>query len=363
MNSPPPHLVRREGLDLAPFNVLPESLWRATLNITNYNGLDNLEAYLPLNLIAVSQSPYCDEVVVVDDGSVDGSAEFIRRNFPKVKLVCIERNRGFGNAANRGLEAAKNDYVVNISNDMVITPQFFRVLFESMAFEDVFCVTSRLVGVDGRLQRGRTVPFFMGDFKMWKVLSREPPVDLRNRDRLYAHFCGAIGLFNKRIFQEIGGFDDLYLPFYVEENDLCYRAWKRGYRVLYEPRAWVMHYHEESGTILHNFSWEKRKIQYKKNRFIFLWKNLTSPHYIVLHLVWLTASFCFSWVTGNIIFYKAFKLALERWDEIMEARREEVPYFVRSDQDVHDLMSRDFYLPESGLHGSFPMIEAGSRKA
>jgi GT2 family glycosyltransferase len=319
---------------------------RASLIITNYKGLANLQAYLPLNLLAVAATPLCDEVIVVDDGSDDGSVEYVWRNFPQVKVVPLFENRGFGNAANAGFRAAKNDYVVNISNDMVITGYFFEYLFENMVADDIFHVSARLVGPDGRIQKGRTIPFFVGEFKIWKVFSKEPDVNWGPNKALFNHFVGAIGLFNKRIFVELGGFDDIYLPFFVEETDLCYRAWKRGYRVLYDPRPWLVHHHRESGTILKRFTWRIRKVQYRKNRFIFLWKNLTHPGYIAMHLMYIFFQLLFSWMAGHIVFYQGLWGALKQWQTILRRRAAEVPHFQRSDPEVFAAFSEESPLPK-----------------
>jgi GT2 family glycosyltransferase len=336
-----------------PRNLSPEQR-RCSLVITNYNGLENLRAYLSLNLLAVAGAPECDEVIVVDDGSDDGSVEYLWRNFPQVKVVPLFENRGFGNAANAGFRAARNDFVVNISNDMVITGYFFEQLFENMVWDDVFHISARLVGPDGIIQKGRTIPFFVGDFKIWKMYSQEPEIVWGPPKRLYNHFVGAIGLFDRRIFLELGGFDDLYLPFFVEETDLCYRAWKRGYRVLYDPRPWLVHHHRESGTILKKFAWNVRKVQYRKNRLLFLWKNLTHPGYILLHLFYLFLQLCFGWVVGHTVFYRGFREAIKKWPEVRRQRALERGLSVRSDTEVFEAFGQDFPMPESAEQKRLP---------
>jgi GT2 family glycosyltransferase len=344
------------------FSPLAPGKRRCTLVITNFNGLDNLRAYLPLNLLVVESSPECDEVIVVDDGSDDGSVAYLWKTFPKVKVIPLFENRGFGNAANSGFRAAKNDYVVNISNDMVLTGYFFEYLFDNMVLDDVFHVSARLVGPDGRIQKGRTIPFFVGDFKIWKAFAREPAVASGRPACLYNHFCGAIGLFDRRKFLELDGFDDMYLPFYVEETDLCYRAWKRGYRVLYEPRSWLIHHHRESGTIVRKFAWSVRKVQYRKNRLLFMWKNLAHPGYILLHLVFVAVQLCFSWLAGHAVFYRGFREALALWPEVMRKRREEKPHWVRSDAQVFREFAREIVLPAADRTLPAPAGDAEPRR-
>jgi hypothetical protein len=127
--------------------------------------------------------------------------------------------------------------------------------------------------------------------------------------------------------------------------------------VLYDPRAWVMHYHQQSGTILRSFKWKVRKIQYKKNRFLFLWKNLTSPHFIMLHLVWLAFSFCFSWLTGHTVFYEGLRAAIHEWSIVRRRREEELPHFVQSDQAVLREFSREYSIPRPLPAGTAPATQ------
>ena len=312
---------------------------RCSLVITTFNGIENLGQYLPGTLAVVAKSPECDEIVLVDDGSIDDSVDYVKRTFPRVKVVSLPENRGFGAAANAGFEAARNEFVALISNDMVVTEGFFSALFESLVSSDVFHVSARQVGPEGELQKGRCIPFYVGDFRIWKVFCREPEPSSAPR-KLYHHFCGAIGLYDRRLFLALGGFDDLFLPFFVEENDLCYRAWRRGYRVLYEPRACVIHHHRSS-TIANKFDWTVRKVQYRKNRLLFVWKNVDDPLFLLIHGVYLIAMSCFSWMSGHLVFYRGFLSALGRWSEVRRKRRDELPRFIRSDREVYREFSRE----------------------
>src|SRR5258708_19350815 len=95
----------------------------ASVVIPNWNGRDLLERYLPSVIQACVGHPG-NEIIVVDNGSPDGSAEFVRRNFPQVKLVALERNLGFGGGSNAGVGAARNDIVVLLNSDIRVDLAF-----------------------------------------------------------------------------------------------------------------------------------------------------------------------------------------------------------------------------------------------
>ncbi|MCX6724718.1 MAG: hypothetical protein NTV20_01290, partial [Candidatus Shapirobacteria bacterium] len=92
---------------------------------------------------------------------------------------------------------------------------------------------------------------------------------------------GGSGAFRKDIWSELGGLDEIFAPFYWEDTDLSYRAWKRGYQVLWEPKSIVHHQHE--GTIGSSFS--KKYIDFisQRNQLIFIWKNITDFKMLFVH--------------------------------------------------------------------------------
>ena len=93
-------------------------------------------------------------------------------------------------------------------------------------------------------------------------------------DDLFPCFYGGGGscAFDRQKFLELGGFDELLAPFYLEDTDLGYMAWKRGWKVLYQPRSVV--YHEHRGTIGKRFREEQIQAVLKKNFVLFCWKNI-----------------------------------------------------------------------------------------
>ncbi|HUB80382.1 MAG TPA: glycosyltransferase [Bryobacteraceae bacterium] len=242
----------------------------ASVVIPNWNGKELLAKYLPSVVAALAGDP-ANEIVVVDNGSADGSAEFVRTAFPEVKLVALKENLGFGGGSNAGFRAAANDIVVLLNSDMRVEPDFLAPLLEGFADPAVFAVSCQIFFSDPKKLREET-----GLTQGWwqdgglRVRHRiDPAVDC-----LFPCFYGGGGscAFDRHKFLELGGFDHLLAPFYLEDTDLGYLAWKRGWKVLYQPRSVV--YHEHRGTIGKRFSEERIQTVLKKNFLLFAWKNI-----------------------------------------------------------------------------------------
>src|SRR5579883_2560273 len=119
----------------------------ASLVIPNWNGRDLLEKFLPSWLAAIESHPG-SEVLIVDNGSTDGSADWIRAHYPQVHLLALERNLGFGGGSNAGFRAASNDIVVLLNSDMRVEPDFLAPLLEGFYDEHVFAVSAQIFFAD-----------------------------------------------------------------------------------------------------------------------------------------------------------------------------------------------------------------------
>ena len=253
----------------------------ASAVIPNWNGRDLLEKYLPSVVEAFAGNPE-NEVIVVDNGSEDGSADFVRASFPQVKLVALERNLGFGGGSNAGFAAAKNPVVVLLNSDMRVAPDFLAPLLEGFRHADVFAVSCQIFFSDPaklREESGLTQGWWEDGGLRVRHRIDEQVTDL------FPCFYGGGGscAFDREKFLELGGFDKLLEPFYLEDTDLGYMAWKRGWKVLYQPRSVV--FHEHRGTIGKRFREEQIQAVLKKNYLLFCWKNIhewrkLGPHFL-----------------------------------------------------------------------------------
>jgi GT2 family glycosyltransferase/glycosyltransferase involved in cell wall biosynthesis len=242
----------------------------ASVVIPNWNGRDLLEKYIPSIIEALSGNPD-NEIIVVDNGSQDGSADFLRERFPSVRVLALDRNLGFGGGSNAGFDAAKNDIVVLLNSDMRVERDFLLPLLEAFADETIFSVACQIFFSDPTKLREET-----GLTQSWwengslRVRHRDDPAIQVPYPCAYGG--GGSCAFDRTKFLELGGFDELLAPFYLEDTDVGYLAWKRGWKVLYQPRSVV--YHEHRGTIGKRFSAGEIDLVLKKNFVLFCWKNI-----------------------------------------------------------------------------------------
>jgi len=261
-------------------NTMPDTS-AASVVIPNWNGRDLLEKYLPPLAEAMSGNAR-NEIIVVDNGSTDGSAEFVRSTFPQVRLVALPKNLGFGGGSNAGFAAAQNDIVVLLNSDMRVDSGFLQPLLDGFTDASVFAVTSQIFFSDPgrkREETGLTQGWWSSGFLRLRHVADEAV------NELFPCFYpgGGSSAIDRRKFLELGGFDHLLRPFYLEDTDLGYMAWKRGWKVYYQPASKV--WHEHRGTIGKNFDQSYIDGVLYKNLILFCWKNIHSFRAILSHLV------------------------------------------------------------------------------
>lgn len=202
--------------------------------LANYNGM----ACLPRTLASLlSVYPFA-ECIVVDDGSTDGSPEWVQRNYPTVKVIRFEKNTAnLAKVRNAGLKAASSRYVFLTDNDIVLQPGCIEQLLHSMQSDDhVFCVTPRLLDVDNPsivCQDGNAMHFLaissgsVRGRKIQELGTREP----------FASFGGGIMLLDMSKVAAVGYFDEHYIHGWCDDAELQIHGVLLGYRCLHDPKA------------------------------------------------------------------------------------------------------------------------------
>ena len=303
----------------------------ASIVIPNWNGRDLLEKFLPTVVAACGPS---DEIIVVDNASDDGSAQFLRERFPTVRVLEMDRNHGFGGGSNAGVRAARHSVVVLLNNDMRVTPGFVSALLAGFNDPNVFAVSAQIFFSDPARRReetGLTAGWFSNGF--FRV--RHDIGDRIQKPFPAFYAGGGSSAYDRDKFLELGGFDPLFEPFYLEDTDLSYNAWRRGWKVLYQPQARV--FHEHRGTIGKHFSPQTIQSYLQKNYVLMAWKNLHKSTWMWSHLFHLYGHMllnCLGWTTETRTTIGAFVQALRKFPQALRARRAALLRATISDAEV-----------------------------
>lgn len=288
---------------------------KVSIVIPNWNGLEKLKRNLPF-VIKVKK---VDEIIVADDASTDESVQFIKDNYPQIKIVERKTNSGFSGNVNSGVKVAKGDLVFLLNSDAAPEEDCLEFIIPHFKDEKVFSVGCNVGG-----------SWAWGEFKngyFWHRMSAEKVSE--PHQTLWA--SGGSAIFRKKIWDELEGLDELFNPFYEEDVDLGYRATKRGYKNIFEPRSKVEHY-KQVGVIKENFSEQTITKTAQRNQLLFIWKNITSENLFKQHKKAL-AKMLFSHPKYWSIFLAAYKLK----QEIAKKRQIEIKAQKISDEEIFEM--------------------------
>lgn len=295
--------------------------------IPNYNGAKLLVENLPSILAALESWGGNHEVIVVDDCSPDDSCRVLREAFPQVRLIVNPANVGFSGTCNVGMQQARYPVALCINNDVQVAPDLIEPLLRHFADPEVFAVTPNiLVEREGRNQGVVFGEFKRGFFRGGIALLKDRP---GARENFYG--VGACVAYQMEKFRALGGYAEIYAPYLFEDVDICYRAWKRGWKSVYEPQTEVYHY---SSATIGNQKKRTKRVIYLRNRFLFHWINLSDPALVLRHLLALAFRLTVSIFMLQFDYYRAFLAAVQRLDQVRELRHRERPQRRMEDRQV-----------------------------
>lgn len=231
--------------------------------VTNFNGINLLKKFF---LSVVTNSPEAIEIIFTDDASTDDSVAYIselQKQYPQIKIITHKENVGFGKNSNNAVNKSLGKYVVLLNND--ILPHLGYISSSLPHFNN-----PKVFGIGfSELNHENWARIF------WKngYLQHEAGIDT-GKTHISGWISGGGSIIDKEKFLKLCGFDSVYAPFYSEDLDLGYRAWKSGYELLWEPKSIIEHKHESTMS-----KFPKRLLDYVKerNRLLTVWRNITDP--------------------------------------------------------------------------------------
>jgi GT2 family glycosyltransferase len=319
--------------------------------VPTWNGEALLARNLPSLLEAIRCHPGEAELIVVDDGSTDGTLELLRRDFPTVRPVIHRQNRGFGEACLSGVLAARHPLVALFNSDAHVEKDFLAPL--TKAFDDPLTFASCPLILDREgdaINTSLRVPYVKrGKIRFRRSDARELQRDKRAAAlRWYTLYpVGGACLLDRERFLALGGFDPLFHPFYYEDQDLGFRAWRRGWHCCVVPSSQITH--EGGETINRFFDTRYVNATRKRNRVLFVWKNFTTGRLFFSAMVYQVQRVLLSLLRLEIDQAWGSALALRRIRTLLQRRSEEKRAAVRSEREIFEIIERTWRESQAGL--------------
>lgn len=291
--------------------------------IPNWNGSELLQKHLPAVLVAAAGA----EVIVVDDGSDDDSVIILEKKYPSISIVARPNHNGFASAVNDGVAMAKGSIVVLLNTDIEPKKDFLEPLLKHFADNSVFAVGC----MDRSMESGSVVLRGRGIARWEKgyFIHQRGDVDAGGT----AWVSGGSGAFRKDVWFDLGGMDELYDPFYWEDIDISYRALKAGYRIVFEPKSVVDHFHE-LGKIKTSFTpFRVNTIAYR-NQFIFIWKNLSDTRIWIEHMMYTPVRLFQALLRGDNAMIEGYARAMLKLVQVMLHRLSAKSHWKRKDREI-----------------------------
>lgn len=289
--------------------------------LPSLDSLDLLEQNLPPLLEELERRALDDEVIVVDDTGEDVLAERLQAAFPGVRVVARKENGGFAQALLTGVQQATHELVFSMNTDVHVRAGFLDPLVACLEEEDVAAAVPRVLldGDERRVESLTEVRFAQG---MPEVV--QPGLSTRSarlpfRPVAVTFAVGGTVLFRRDAFLEREGFDPIYEPFYWEDVDLSFSAWRDGERVIYQPEAVVEHHHRK--TIGKLTTEDVFRAAIEKNRLLFTWKFLDDPTLIRAHVAALYRMAVDAWMRDERDELIWLNLALDQLEQALQSRK------------------------------------------
>ena len=254
-------------------------------------------------------------IIVIDDPNSRGLKERIHAIVPQAHVLHNSANIGFSGSMNRGVKRAGNAYLLFLNSDVVLFDTSYLMAADMLKKDTrLFAVSFAQIEKNGSVVGANTAHIDNGIFiHGGKSAQKECP-------NLWPE--GGSSMVRANYFNELGGYDELYAPFYWEDVDLGFRAWKRGYSTVFNPKIVVEHHHET--TIRGFFSKKTINTIAQRNQFLFIWKNLDQVSALSQAV----------FIAQHPSLIPAVLAACFKLPALLQKRRTEMPFWKKTDEEI-----------------------------
>lgn len=298
---------------------------KVSIILVNYNG----RVWLPGCLESLRQQQWPDyEIILVDNASTDDSRQFVRAEYPEVKLILSDTNRGFAGGNNLGLQQASGEYILLLNTDTIVTVDFLPKLLEAFTvIPHLGCVQPKLLFMHEPHKLDSCGSYFTATGFLQHIGNQQPANTPEfNQPLPVFSVKGACMMFRRDILEKTGGLFDEDYWCYFEETDFCWRVWLAGYECWYYPKAVIQHaMGGSSGYFIANDFVQYHSL---KNRLVTYLKNLSPRKLLIVLPFHLAINWVLSGITllsgqwrNTFVFYRALWYTIVHLPSILRKRR------------------------------------------
>lgn len=286
--------------------------------IPNYNGAGLLKQYLPYTIAAAEHAGAEYEIIVVDDASTDESVVFLTNNYPQIVLIQNTANRGFSFSCNAGMKVARHDLLLFLNTDVKLSLNYFGKQLHYFEQDDTFGVMGRIMSMDEqRMEDTARFPNFLG----YRIKASSFFYSNENNPFIpTTYLSGANALVDAEKMKSMGGFDQIFSPFYAEDLDLGLRAWRLGWKCYYEHQS--VCFHQVSTTTKNHCRKNRVKEIYYRNRFLVHAIHLEGLSFWMWYLHVLFLEVTPKLLIGKFWIWKSFRQFLNQSKEINQSKHQ-----------------------------------------
>ena len=301
--------------------------YTVSIVLPNWNGVELLKKNLP-SVIAASPN---SEIIVADDASDDGSVEFLQKNYPQVQIVTNRTRQGFAGNVNSGVAVAHGEIVVLLNTDVRPQRQFLSTVLPHFDNPNMFAVgcLEKSHETAGVIHRGRGIARWEKGY----FIHAKGEVDKRDT----AWVSGGSAAYRRAMWEQLGGMDTIFNPFYWEDIDLSYRAKKAGWDITFEPKSVVEHFHDQ-GTIRSSYTKNDVKRIVYRNQYLFIWKNISDFSLVLSHIVWTPIRLLQGVLNGDLLMIQGYLWACTKLWAIGKCRSRDRGLWKKKDNQLFPII-------------------------